>query len=73
MNRENNLELEEGIVPQDFADAYEKERALLLELEFEQALEEAKSSHSKRSFRTKKIEKRTRTRSTCPFGSFRTK
>lgn len=43
MNRENNLELEEGIVPQDFADAYEKERALLLELEFEQALEEAKA------------------------------
>ncbi len=57
MNRENNLELEEGIVPQDFADAYEKERALLLELEFEQALEEAKAPIRKEASERKKLKR----------------
>lgn len=57
MNRENNLELEEGIVPQDFADAYEKERALLLELEFEQELEKAKKPARREAPERKKLKR----------------
>ena len=57
MNRENDFELEEGIVPQDFADAYEKERALLLELEFEQELEKAKMPVRRETPERKKLKK----------------
>lgn len=57
MNNENNLEIKEDIVPQDFAEAYEKERTLLLKLEFEQELEKAKNPACKEAPERKKLKR----------------
>ena len=57
MNKENDFELEEGIESQNFAAAYEQERALLLELEFEQALEESKAPIRKEAPERKKLKR----------------
>lgn len=57
MNRDEDFELENGAVADKLARAYERERQLLLKLEFEQELEEAKNPIHKEAPERKKLKR----------------
>lgn len=57
MNRENDFGLKNGIMSGTFARAYERERELILELEFEHELEEAKKPVHRETPERKKLKR----------------